>query len=147
MNFGGKAFNQLHLGEIFSEQAEIEETHLSRGAELSGDFNPLHVNAEFAANSHFGNCVLHGAITAAIMSAAVGNYFAGTAIAMLEQNNCYKKAVLVGDSLKTIWTVNALIKKPKFKGGIAVLSAICSNQRGEVVAESNGKILLANSSI
>jgi len=147
MNFGGKAFDQLQLGEQFSELAEIDETHLSRGAQLSGDFNPLHVNPDFAANSRFGHCILHGAITAAIMSAPVGNYFAGTAIAMLEQNNRYKEAVMPGDTLKTVWTVDALIEKPKLKGGIAEISAVCRNQRGEVVAESDGKILLASASM
>lgn len=146
MNFDGKAFDELHLGQQFGEKVEIDETHLIRGAELSGDFNPLHVNPEFAANSRFGVCILHGAITAAIMSAPVGNYFAGTALAMLEQNNRYKAPVKAGDTLKTVWIVDALIEKPKLKGGIAEISAKCRNQRGEIVAESDGKILLASSS-
>ncbi len=67
MNFGGKAFDELHLGEQFTEQAEIDETHLSRGAELSGDFNPLHVNQDFEDNILFGGCILNGAITASII--------------------------------------------------------------------------------
>ena len=66
---------------------------------------------------------------------------------MLEQNNRYKEAVMPGDTLKTVWTVDALIEKPKLKGGIAEISAVCSNQRGEVVAESDGKILLASASM
>jgi acyl dehydratase len=52
-----------------------------------------------------------------------------------------------GDTLKTVWTVDALIEKPKLKGGIAEISAVCRNQRGEVVAESDGKILLASASM
>ncbi len=50
--------------------------------------------------------------------------------------------VRAGDTLTTAWTVAEKHSKPRHKGGIAVLSGVCRNQEGEVVAEADGKILV-----
>ena len=62
----------------------MTETHIVMGAGLIGDFNPHHVNADYAKGTRFGTPILHGMLTSAIMGAAVGMYFHGTAIAYLE---------------------------------------------------------------
>ena len=142
MVFPGKAFDELVIGEEFGHRQTVTEFHLIQGAGLIGDFNPLHVDEIYARKTRFGGRILHGAITASMMSAAIGLYFSGTAAAMLEQNNRYKAAVMAGDTLDTVWTVNGLLAKPKAKGGIIEVSAVCTYQVGELVAESDGKVLL-----
>jgi acyl dehydratase len=69
-------------------------------------------------------------------------YFAGTAIAYLEHACRFKAPVRAGDTLTTTWNIIEKLAKPKHKGGIAVLSGVCKNQQGEVVAEADGKILI-----
>jgi acyl dehydratase len=51
------------------------------GAGLIGDFNPHHVDDEYAKGTRFGTRILHGMLTSALMGAPVGMYFHGTAIA------------------------------------------------------------------
>ena len=144
MQFDGKSYDEISVGDRFSETLRVTESHLLLGARLIGDYNPLHVNREFAGQSRFGARILHGVMTAAIAGAPVGNYFAGTAIAYLEQNNRFIAPVYAGDTLTTAWTVTEKIDKPKAHGGIVVLSGSCRNQNGEVVLEVNGKMLVSN---
>ena len=140
----GKAYDEISVGQTFSASLTVTETHIVQGAGLFGDFNPLHVNEEYCKSTSFKTRILHGPLTSALMSAPIGNYFAGTAIAYLEHNCRFLKPVKANDTLTTVWTIAAKLDKPKHNGGIAVLSATCHNQNEISVAEAEGKILLMN---
>ena len=111
---------------------------------MFGDFNPLHSDAQFSASSRFGQRILHGPMTGAAMSASIGMYFYGTAVAYLEHNCRFLSPVFAGDTITVEWDIAELVAKPQHQGGIAVLSGRCLNQRDQLVAEATGKILLLN---
>ena len=144
MVFNGKAYDEIMVDDTFGDALTVTETHIVLAAGMFGDFNPLHVNQSFGENSRFGGRILHGPFTSALISAPVGVFFAGTAIAYLEHACRFKLPVRAGDTLSTTWTVTAKIDKPKIDGGIAVMTAVCHNQRKELVAEAEGKIMLKN---
>jgi 3-hydroxybutyryl-CoA dehydratase len=137
----GHWYDDVRIGDTFGTSITITETHLVLGAGLIGDFNPHHVNAEYAKASRFGTRILHGMITSALMGAPVGMYFHGTAIAYLEHAARFKAPVRAGDTLTTTWTVAAKHAKPRHGGGVVVLTAVCRNQDGVVVAEADAKML------
>ncbi|MEP6679715.1 MAG: MaoC family dehydratase [Betaproteobacteria bacterium] len=143
MDGSGKTFDEVQVGVTFASTMTITETHLVLGAGLIGDFNPHHANEVYAQRSRFGTRILHGMLTSAVMGAAVGMYFHGTAIAYLEHNARFLAPVRAGDTLTTTWTVVELAAKPKHDGGIVVLKGIAVNQDGVKVAEAEGKILVA----
>jgi 3-hydroxybutyryl-CoA dehydratase len=140
----GKWYDEVAVGDRFGASVTVTETHLVLAAGMFGDFNPLHVDEAFAKKSRFGTRILHGPFTAALVSAPVGMHFSGTAIAYLEHGCRFKAAVRPGDTLATEWTVTQKLPKPKHQGGLFVLEGVCTNQRGEVVAEALGKILVAS---
>jgi acyl dehydratase len=142
--FTGKWFDETKVGESFTSSLTVTETHLVLAAGLFGDFNPLHVDDAHAAKSRLGGRVLHGPFTSALISAPAGMYFHGTAIAYLEHNCRFKAPVRPGDTLRTTWKIVRREPKPKQDGGLLELAATCENQRGEVVAEADGKMLVAN---
>ena len=142
--FPGKWYDDLAVGERFGTSLTLTEAHLVLGSGMFGDFNPLHVNEEFAKQSMFGTRILHGPFASALVAAPVGMYFSGTALAYLEHACRFKAPVRPGDTLTSDWTVTEKLDKPKHKGGIAVLRCVCSNQKGEVVLEADGKILVAS---
>ncbi len=144
MVFPGKTFDQITAGDTFSDALTVTEAHLVLGAGLFGDFNPLHVNEKFCATTRFGTRILHGPLTSALISAPVGVYFAGSAIAYLEHACRFRAPVKPGDTLATTWTIVEKIQKPKLNGGIAVMTAVCRNQHGTLVADADGKILVRN---
>jgi acyl dehydratase len=142
MDASGRWYDEVESGETFSRSITITETHLVLGAGLIGDFNPHHVDDEFAKASRFGTRILHGMITSALMGAPVGMYFHGTAIAYLEHAARFRAPVRAGDTLTTSWTVTAKHAKPKHGGGVVVLEGTCRNQDGVVVADADAKMLV-----
>ena len=144
MVFHGKWYDETRVGDSFSSSLTVTETHLVLAAGMFGDFNPLHVDEEFSKKSRFGGRILHGPFTSALVSAPVGNYFAGTAIAYMEHACRFKAPVRPGDTLNTRWTITEKLDKPKHKGGICVMKGVGANQHGETAVEADGKILVAS---
>ncbi len=56
----GKSYEELEIGEKASFAKTITETDVYLFAGISGDFNPMHVNEEYARTTPFGACVAHG---------------------------------------------------------------------------------------
>ena len=142
--FPGKWFDETKVGDTFATSLTVTEAHLVLASGLFGDFNPLHVDDTHSKKSRLGGRVLHGPFTSALISAPAGMYFHGTAIAYLEHNCRFTAPVRPGDTLKTTWTITERLDKPRQDGGIVLMKARCENQRGEVVAEADGKMLVSN---
>ena len=66
-----------NVNAVFEHALTVTETHLVTAAGIFGDFNPLHVDESYARRSRYGTRILHGPFTAALMSTAIGLYFAG----------------------------------------------------------------------
>ena len=143
MVFHGKWYDEVAVGGTFGTSVTVTETHLVLAAGMFGDFNPLHVDEEFAKQSMFGTRILHGPFTAALISSPVGMYFAGTAIAYMEHACRFKAPVRPGDTLTSRWTITQKLDKPRHKGGIVVMACVATNQSGDVAVEADGKILVA----
>src|SRR5256885_3159453 len=140
----GKWFEETKVGAAVGAATTVPETRLVLGAGLTGDFNPLHVDETYERGTRMGGRILHGTFTGAIVSAPAGMYFHGTAIAYLEQNCRFKAPVRPGDTLRTTWTIEGREEKPRHGGGIVSMRARCENQDGVLVAEADGKMLVAN---
>ena len=143
MVFHGKWYDEVSVGDTFGTSLTVTETHLVLGSGMFGDFNPLHIDEEFAKKSMFGGRILHGPFTSALVASPVGMYFAGTAIAYMEHACRFKAPVKPGDTLTTRWTITQKIDKPRHKGGIFVMQGVANNQAGTRVVDADGKILVA----
>ena len=142
MDGSGRYFDEVRVGETFRRTITITETHLVLGAGLIGDFNPHHVDEEYARKSRFGGRILHGMITSALMGAPVGMYFHGTAVAYLEHRARFLAPVRPNDTLASTWTIVELLQKPKHAGGIVVLEGVATNQANAAVAEAHARIMV-----
>jgi acyl dehydratase len=138
----GRPYAAVRIGDRFVRRVRVSAQHLQEGSRLIGDFNPLHVNEDFARASRYGGRILHGVLTSALMGAELGMVFAGTALGYLEHNARFLAPVRIDDELTITWRVTALIDKPKHGGGIVVAECEAVNQRGERVAVADGKMLV-----
>jgi acyl dehydratase len=140
--FAGKAYDETRVGDTFSDEVTLTETHLVLSAGLFGDFHPVHVSEPFAARTRYGTRIFHGYFTSALMAAAVGRHFSGTGVAYLEHGCRFTAAVKPGDTVSTCWSVAAMADKPHHGGGIVTLRGTCRNQDDVVVAKAEAKILV-----
>jgi acyl dehydratase len=118
----GRYFSEFEVGQQFVTEAQIvTESDVNAFAELSGDFNPLHTDAAFAAKTPFGQRVAHGMLVASI-STGLGQttgIFEGTTLALLEQSFRYTGPVFFGDAVRLSLTVESV--KPSSKGGKGIV--------------------------
>lgn len=140
--YKGRRFSEFSPGDAFGAEVAITASHLAEGARLIEDYNPLHVDPDFAARSRFGGTVLHGVITSALMSAPFGNLVAGTAVGYLEHNCRFLVPVRAGDVLRIAWRVLEVTPKPALGAGIVTAECEARNQRGELVATATGKMMV-----
>ena len=119
-----------------SEWREIDEEQLLTFAELSGDFNPLHVDEDYARSKGFERRIVHGAL---VFSVATGlrqqlGIFEGSMIAMLELRSwAFKAPVFLGDSVQANTTVRDVRPTSTGDRGVVIQEVEVVNQDNQVV--------------
>src|SRR5262245_37048257 len=93
-------FAQIEIGQSW----EIERTFTAQDsdefARLSGDFNPLHVDSEYARSTEFEGRVIHGMLLASLFSQLVGMWLPGKYALYLGQDLSFRRPVLVGQTVR-----------------------------------------------
>lgn len=85
----------LQVGDTYSEIFSYTQEQVIRFAELSGDKNPLHLDAEYAATTMFKKPIIHGILGASIMSKILGMHFPGEGTVYLRQEIDFKRPMYV----------------------------------------------------
>jgi 3-hydroxybutyryl-CoA dehydratase len=126
-----RTFEEIEIGETASITKMISESDIVNYAGIIGDFNPIHVNPEYAKTTMFGERIAHGMLTASFISTLVGCGIPGRNGLYLSQDIKFVKPVRIGD---TITATAEVIEKIEGKNRI-VMSTIIRNQRDEVVID------------
>ena len=82
-------------------------------AALTGDNNPAHVDADFAASSVFGRQVVHGMFTASLISAVLGTKLPGRGAIYVSQTIQFRKPVFIGDTVRAEVEISAIDARRK----------------------------------
>ncbi|GAB4551522.1 MAG: MaoC/PaaZ C-terminal domain-containing protein [Anaerolineae bacterium] len=122
----------------------ITEADLIHFAGVSGDFNPLHTNAEYAKTTQFGARIAHGAL---VFSVATGlayqlGILEGTVIAFLGFEMKLRGPVYIGDTIKLTGSVSKRRAMPSAGGGMVTLDVKIINQKGETVQKGEWTIMM-----
>lgn len=104
----GYEFEQLTVGMKATVSRTLTETDLRNFSGVSGDTNPMHLNEEFAAHTQFGHCVVHGMLTASLLSTVIGTQLPGPGCVYLGQTLKFTAPVYIGDTVYATATVQAL---------------------------------------
>ena len=127
INMSGYAIQELSVGQKASFSKTILASDIYNFAGIIGDFNPVHVNAEYAKTTRFGSQIAHGMLTASFISTVLG----------MAQNLKFTAPVHVGDTI----TATAEIIDMDEKRKILTMKTVVAIQDGTVVVDGQAKIM------
>ncbi|HVJ49921.1 MaoC family dehydratase [Desulfitobacterium sp.] len=129
-------FAEMNMGDSASLSKTVTESDILTFAGLTMDFNPVHVNAEYAKESIFGERIAHGMLSAGFISAVLGTVLPGPNAIYLGQELKFIAPVKIGDTV----TATATITEKREDKRILKLQTTVTNQRGEVVVDGSAVI-------
>lgn len=135
-------WDDYEVGQSASFTKVVTEEDVMKFAEVTGDFNPIHVNPEYAKTQMFGKQVAHGALSSGIISAVLGTKLFGPGVLYGGQTVKFIKPVFFGDEVTAIATVKEKFTKKDGKLKFIICDTVVKNQNGDVVTSGEGTILV-----
>lgn len=121
----------IHVGQKATRSLTLTEHHVKRFAELSGDYNPLHFDEKFAANTKFRKLVVQGGLTTGLLHALVAMDMPGPGTVFLSQNWKFTAPVFINDTI----TAEAEVISIHEKKPVTQLKIKITRQDDETVLE------------
>ncbi len=146
-------FETLTIGERFiSPGRTITETDIVNFAALSGDYNQLHTDAQFAATTQHGQRIAHGLLVLSVTSGLssrlpVMKAMETTLIGLAELKCRWRKPTLIGDTLHVVMEVVEKTESRKPDRGTVLLRRMAVNQHGDAVLESDWSLVLQRATL
>jgi 3-hydroxybutyryl-CoA dehydratase len=129
-------FDQLRVGDAAESRKTISESDVYLFAGVTGDFNPLHVDAEYAKGTPFGARVAHGPLTLSLCAGLLGTELPGLGTIAISNYVEYKAPVYFGDTIR----VRVEVAELDEERGRATMAITWTNQGGTEVA--NGSMVV-----
>jgi acyl dehydratase len=121
----------VSVGQTAARSLTLTEQHVKTFAELTGDYNPLHFDADFAARTKFGRLVVQGGLTTGLLHALVAMDLPGPGTVFLSQNWKFTAPVYIDDTI----TAHAEVLSVHATKPVTQLAIRVSRQTGETVLE------------
>lgn len=126
------------VGQTASFSRTVTETDIVMFAGISGDYNPVHVDQEYAAGTKFGQRIAHGLLTTSFFSRLLGMELPGQGSVYLEQSLKFTKPVFIGDTITASAEILAIDREKR----IIRLETICRKQDDTVVLTGEAKMMM-----
>ena len=139
----GMYFEEFAAGQtVITPGRTVTEADVMQFAGVSGDWNQMHVDAEFARGTLFGERVAHGLLGLSMASglAMQRGFMEGTVEAFMGLDWKFTAPVKFGDTISAEFEVTQ--KKAAGAAGIVILAVQVVNQRGEVVQKGKWTVLV-----
>ena len=130
-------FDDINVGDTATYSRLVTSREVQLFAAVSGDHNPVHLDPDYAANTQFGECIAHGMLTGAFVSAAIAMELPGPGSIYLGQTLKFRAPVMLGDTLTVTLTVT---EKHASKPWVT-LDCKVTNQDGKKVAMGEASVM------
>ncbi len=131
-----KTIDEIRVGQSAQFSKTISESDVYLFAGITGDFNPAHVDEEYAGKTFFETRVAHGMLTASFISTIVGTMLPGPGSIYVSQEVNFLAPVRIGDTITTTAEVTELLTEKKH----IRLKTYCTNQDGTVVIDGQAVV-------
>ncbi len=130
----------LKIGDTFTVTKEVTDEVIRKFADVSGDHNPIHLDAEWAAKTRFGKRIAHGMLGASFISAVLGYELAERSVVYLSQSLKFIAPVFIGDTV----TAKAVVKEIRDDKPIVTLETTVTGPNGNCIV-GEAKIMVLDS--
>ena len=131
------SFADIKVGDMASMAKTVTEYDVYTFAGVTGDFNPVHIDAEFAKTTMFQGRIAHGMLSAGFISAVLGTALPGKNTIYLGQELQFKAPVKIGD---TVTATVEVMEKIEGKNRL-ILRTMVTNQDGVLVTDGKATVL------
>lgn len=142
----GLYFEEIEVGQVMTTRGRtITESDIVQFAGLTGDYNPMHTDAEYMKNSAFGQRIAHGMLT---ISYAVGQayqlgFMERTIVAFRGLEMKFSLPVFIGDTLHVELVVTEKKEARRMGGGLVTADVKIVNQAGKTVQSGSWTLIMA----
>jgi 3-hydroxybutyryl-CoA dehydratase len=132
-----KTFDEIQVGDSVWLRRTVTDADIANFAGVSGDFNALHTDEEYAKNTMFKGRIAHGFFTATLITNLIGNRLPGPGSVYMKQEVRFLAPVRVGDTITgEVEVVEKMPEKKRIR-----LKTTVSNQKDEVVLDGEALIM------
>ena len=131
------SFEEIKVGDKASMSKTVTEFDIYTFAGVTGDFNPVHIDAEFAKTTMFKERIAHGMLSAGFISAVLGTALPGANTIYLGQELQFKAPVKIGD---TVTATVEVLEKIEAKNRL-ILRTTVTNQAGVLVTDGKATVM------
>lgn len=133
----GKSIEDMEMGEKATFTKTITEADVVNYAGVTGDFNPAHINEEYAKDTMFKGRIAHGMLGAGLISTVLGTKLPGPGAIYVKQELEFTAPVRIND---TITAEVEVIEKNEEKNRVT-MKTICTNQKDKVVIDGRAILM------
>ena len=129
-------YDEITIGQEESFQVTVSEEMMEQFLQITGDVNPLHRDAAYAATRQYVDKVVYGMLTASFFSTLAGVYLPGRYSLIHSVETKFLRPVYVGDML----TVSGIVKEKEDAYRMLILNLLIKNRKGEKVVKGTMQI-------
>lgn len=133
----GRTIDQIEINESFESKKLITDEMIQKFAEATGDFNPIHLDEDFASATPFKKRIAHGVLSAGIISGVLGMQFPGVGTIYMSQTLKFMRPVFIGDEI----TVRLTVLEKNVEKNRLLLETVCENQNGDAVLKGEALVM------
>ncbi len=100
----------IEVNQTYSHDFSFSQTEVNQFAQVTGDKNPVHTDADYAAKTMFKRPIMHGMLSASLFSKVFGTLFPGEGTIYLKQSLNFLKPMYVDVTYEAVFTVKEVLK-------------------------------------
>ena len=127
----------IEINQVFTHQFQFSQQEVTQFAEVTGDKNPVHTDAEYAAKTMFRRPIMHGMLGASLFSKVFGTLFPGEGTIYLKQSLNFLKPMYVDTSYEAVFTVKELLKDKNR----AIIETVIRDKDGKVCTSGEATVM------
>ena len=127
----------IEVNQVFIHDFQFSQQEVTQFAEVTGDKNPVHTDAEYAAKTMFKRPIMHGMLGASLFSKVFGTLFPGEGTIYLKQSLNFLKPMYVDTPYQAVFTVKEVLKDKNR----AVVETVIRDKEGKVCTSGEATVM------